>query len=303
MPAWPNVRTLGFYSLLQHENHLPDVYDKGALQSRIINWANSLKSGLATSPYHIVMGKNKSDFVWGSNAVAANQAVALIMAYRISGDKAFLDAALTNLDYLLGRNATGYCFLTGLGRKSPMNIHHRQSGADGIKDPVPGLLAGGPNPNQEDKGQGGVVYPSNYPARSFVDAQGSYASNEICINWNAPMAYAACAIEAIMAEQGRAEGTRVEDNKPLTETMILLSSYPNPFNANTTLRWRLEDDAFVEVIVYNVRGERAATLVQEQQSRGEHAMVWHAEAMPTGVYVVMLKAGERIVRQKVMLVK
>jgi endoglucanase len=224
------------------------------------------------------------------------------MAYRVGGDEAFLAAALTNLDYLLGRNATGYSFVTGLGSKSPKNIHHRQSGADGIKDPVPGLLAGGPNPNQEDKGSG-VVYPSNLPARSFVDVQGSYASNEICINWNAPMAYAACAIEAIMAEQGRAEGSRVEDNVPLVETIALLPSYPNPFNANTTLRWRLEDDAFVEVIVYNVRGERAAILVQEQQSRGEHVTVWRADGLPTGIYVVVLKAGERMVRQKVMLVK
>ena len=49
---------------------------------------------------------------------------------------------LTNMDYLLGRNATGYCFVTGTGFKSPMRPHHRPSIADGIEDPVPGLLVG-----------------------------------------------------------------------------------------------------------------------------------------------------------------
>ncbi len=299
LPGWPQVRTLGFYSLLQHEEALPDVYDKAALRTRMINFANSVMSGLADSPYHVVMGRRSSDFVWGSNANAANQGIALIMAYRLTGDKKYLEAALTNLDYLLGRNATGYCFLTGFGSKRVMRIHHRPSGADGIKDPVPGLLAGGPNPGQQD----GVAYPSKLPAKSYVDNQDSYASNEIAINWNAPMAYLACAIEALMAENGRAEGTSVLETAAQPMTFELLSNYPNPFNASTTLRWRLEGPAFVELSVYNLRGERVAALMSGRLDRGEHALVWNAEGVSSGVYWLMLKVDDKMMRQKMLLLK
>ena len=301
LPGWPNVRTLGFYSLLQHESELPDAYDKAALRTRIINFANSVMSGLVNSPYQIVMGKSSSEFNWGSNSGAANQGIALIMAYRLTNAPKYLQAALTNLDYLLGRNATGYCFLTGFGGKRVMNIHHRQSGSDGIKDPVPGLLSGGPNAGQQDKG-GSVVYPSDLPAKSFVDVVGSYASNEIAVNWNAPMAYLACAIEAIMAENGRAEGTAVQQREQTPSAMPLLPSYPNPFNPSTTLRWRLEKAAFVDLSVYNVRGEKVVTLVSEQQSSGEHAVTWQPHSA-AGLYLVVLKAGDKVQRQKIMLVK
>ncbi len=140
------------------------------------------------------MGKNAHDFAWGSNAVASNQGIALIQAYKLTKNKKYLDAALGNLDYILGRNATGYSFLTGFGSKQVMHPHHRPSIADGIVEPVPGLLSGGPNPGQQDKCAG---YPNNFADESFVDADCSYASNEIAINWNAPFVYLAVAIEAL----------------------------------------------------------------------------------------------------------
>jgi endoglucanase len=140
------------------------------------------------------MGITRGDFIWGSNSVAMNQSIVLINAYLVSKSGKYLDEALTNLDYVLGRNATGFSFLTGIGSKSTMHPHHRPSVADGIEEPVPGLLAGGPNPGQQDRCPG---YPSKLPAESYVDADCSYASNEIAINWNAPLVYVANAIEAL----------------------------------------------------------------------------------------------------------
>jgi endoglucanase len=67
-----------------------------------------------------------------------------------------------------------------------MNPHHRLSSADGIVDPIPGLLAGGPNPGQQDKASQ-IAYPSNQPDESYADVTDSYASNEIAINWNASL--------------------------------------------------------------------------------------------------------------------
>ena len=139
------------------------------------------------------MGQSRSDFVWGSNANAANQSILFIHAYLITKEKKYIDYALTNLDYILGRNATGYCFVTGIGSKSTMHPHHRPSVADGITEPVPGLMAGGPNPGMQDH----VHYEFTEPETAYADVDGAYASNEIAINWNAPLVYVANAMEAL----------------------------------------------------------------------------------------------------------
>ena len=107
------------------------------------------------------------------------------ISYLLTKNKKYLNAALSNADYILGRNATGYCFVTGAGTKSTMRPHHRPSVADGILEPVPGLLAGGPNPGKQDK----CNYAFSEPETTYVDDDCSYASNEIAINWNAPLVY------------------------------------------------------------------------------------------------------------------
>ena len=150
-----------------------------------------MTEGVSDRAYMTVMGKSARDFVWGSNSVATNEGILLIQAYRLTNDRKYLDYALTNLDYILGRNATGYSFVTGYGHKTPMFPHHRLSEADGIADPVPGLIVGGPNPGQQD---GCKTYPSKIPDESYTDSVCSYASNEIAINWNAPAAYLAGAL-------------------------------------------------------------------------------------------------------------
>ncbi|HBE54943.1 MAG TPA: cellulase, partial [Prevotellaceae bacterium] len=60
------------------------------------------------------------------------------------------EAARSAIDCLFGRNATGYCYLTGFGTRKVMHPHHRISAADGIGDPLPGLLAGGANAGKQD---------------------------------------------------------------------------------------------------------------------------------------------------------
>lgn len=198
VPSWNNVRALGVYTLLRHANtfsQLKGITYKDAA-TRVVNFANRLISE-GDKAWQTTMGTSRNDFVWGSNAVAMNQSIVLINAYLVSKEFNYLNEALQNLDYVLGRNATGYCFLTGFGTKGTMHPHHRPSVADGIAEPVPGLLAGGPNPGQQDRCEG---YPSKLPAESYLDADCSYASNEIAINWNAPFVYVANAIEALQGK-------------------------------------------------------------------------------------------------------
>ena len=77
-----------------------------------------------------------------------------------------------------------------------MYPHHRLSIADGIEEPIPGLLAGGPNPGRQD----GCVYAFTEPETAYTDSDCAYASNEIAINWNAPLVYLAAAMEALQGK-------------------------------------------------------------------------------------------------------
>jgi endoglucanase len=264
VPAWPNVNTLGLYSLVFHRAKLgpakSGAVDTTFAVSALLSLARGLRDEAGRSAYHVVMGVSNSDFVWGSNAVAANQGMALIQAYNLTGDKSFLDAALQNLDYLLGRNAVGYCFVTGFGSKPPLHIHHRQSEADGIVDPVPGLLAGGPNPNREDRCPG---YIGTQRARAYVDNVCSYASNEIAINWNAPLAYLVGAIEALYSPTGKPTGVKEGINGRAPEGFGLLQNYPNPFNPVTSIQFSVGSDRWVSLKVYDVLGNEVGNIVKK----------------------------------------
>ena len=201
-PGWQDVGGLPWLTLA----HYSEAIDPGNtslttfLQNKLISYANTLRSEYQSSAFGVVMGAEDWNFTWGSNGVVGNQAMILLQAFNLTQDTTYLDAALSNLDYLLGRNATGYSFLTGYGELHSEHIHHRISELDGVSPSVPGLIAGGPNPGQQDIGAQSwscKSYVSDLPALSYLDHTCSYASNEVTINWNAPFVYSALAIEAI----------------------------------------------------------------------------------------------------------
>ncbi len=190
--SWNDVAPLAAISLSFHQAALRGILPPAKVKVPILAMADSLRFAMKTAGMGVAMGQSNADFVWGSNAQAANQIIVLIRAYEISLDRTYLEAAYQAMDYLLGRNGTGYCYVTGFGTQSPHNPHHRPSQADLIKDPVPGMLVGGPNPGQQDGCKG---YSNNFPASSYLDNWCSYASNEVAINWNAPLVYALNALE------------------------------------------------------------------------------------------------------------
>ena len=201
LPSWSDVAMMGDYSLLRHRAGLPHDLQPAidTVRSRLLRMADEFVDKLPATAFHTVMGESTNDFVWGSNSVAANQGMLLINAWQQQHNVKYLDAALTNLDYILGRNALNICFVTGIGSRSTLHPHHRPSIADGIDPPVPGLLAGGPNPGRQDHQN----YPYTEAETAYVDQNAAYASNEIAINWNAPLVYLAGALEALQANFAR----------------------------------------------------------------------------------------------------
>ena len=201
LPSWNNVRMLAYYTMLRYGGYLPkytaDVVN--LMRQRLLNIADGYLVHISSSAFGTVMGQSKKDFVWGSNAVAANQAILLINAYLITGNQKYIYGSMTNLDYLLGRNATGYCFVTGcFGTKSPLHPHYKMSVPDWINEPVPGLLVGGPNPDRQDRNH----YALTDTETSYVDDNSAFSCNAVATDWNASMVYLVNAIEAMQFELG-----------------------------------------------------------------------------------------------------
>lgn len=210
VPSWSNVETIGavWLSKIQSTDFkdsrtntpwtATQLEDISKLQHQATAQIQSLANQLVNQPnpgFITVMGGRLKDFNWGSNSNAANQGWMLMTAYKLSHQPSFRTAALGNLDYLLGRNPTGYSFVTGFGSLSPLHPHHRISISDEVDAPVPGLLVGGPNPGRQD-GVKGYPVEENRPDMSYLDNDQAFSVNEIAINWNAPLLYLTAAIEA-----------------------------------------------------------------------------------------------------------
>lgn len=195
VPGWSNVGGLAWMSLAAHRDTLTPHADRARILGEVTGLAQRLAEQWQASPWRLAM--TDTDFVWGSNAVVLNQAMMLLQGYRVTQHRGYLDAAQSQLDYILGRNPLGLSFVTGVGQRTPMHIHHRPSEADGIAAPVPGWLVGGPQPGHQDAKDCKVAYPSRRPALSYLDDACSYATNEVAINWNAPLVYVSAAIQAL----------------------------------------------------------------------------------------------------------
>jgi endoglucanase len=190
VPTWSYSGMTGIISLSVCDNTKAKEL-KAEAQKIILAFADKLVEKSETSPYKVSL----DFFNWGSNSDVANEALIKLVAYKISNDKKYVASIQGDVDYLLGRNATGFCFVTGFGSKQVMNIHHRPSTSDGVKEPYPGFLAGGPN--TAVMGDCPDINRSKFPAKSYADAQCSYSTNEIAINWNAPLFFVLGAMDAI----------------------------------------------------------------------------------------------------------
>jgi endoglucanase len=192
------MSNIGFYSLISTENGLPEEY-KSQIKQGFIQLAEQFADTIKAVPYSLP----SEVFEWGSNSEMMNRLVIVGFAYELTKDKKYLDALVESTNYFFGKNATGFSFVTGHGSKTPKHPHHRQSYADGIEEPIPGFIVGGPNHGREDdiihneqNGGAKITYPVKLPATSYVDIYDSWASNEVTINWNASLLMVLSMIQA-----------------------------------------------------------------------------------------------------------
>ena len=87
----------------------------------------------------------------------------------------------------------------------------------------------------------------------------------------------------------------------LSTDFNLSHNYPNPFNSKTKIGYRLENDAFVTINVYDVFGKKVSTLVNRNQSSGEHEVTFNGENLSTGVYFYVFQIGSYIEAKRMIL--
>jgi agmatine/peptidylarginine deiminase len=91
------------------------------------------------------------------------------------------------------------------------------------------------------------------------------------------------------------------------ETVLMpisrVSAYPNPFNPQTTIEFSLSNEQVVTLSVYNVKGQKIETLLDERLESGKHYILWNAAAYHSGVYLFELKVGRNALYKKAVLIK
>jgi hypothetical protein len=83
----------------------------------------------------------------------------------------------------------------------------------------------------------------------------------------------------------------------------LEQNYPNPFNPSTRISFSLPKISVVEIVIYDQLGQEVDRLQQGQMSAGNHTVSWSAENLPSGIYYYQLRAGDRKLTRKMMLMK
>jgi endoglucanase len=182
--SWNNVANLALwtYALTQGA----DAAANRAIRAASIQAADEIVERTGSNGYRVSLAPR--DYIWGSNGVAANYAMQLIIANVFQPSPRYVEAAFDDLHYLLGRNTFSLSFVTRLGANAVRRPHHRPSGADHNAEPWPGLLSGGPNRGRQDSAMRKL--PADLPpAKMYIDDQEAYSANEVAINWNAPLVF------------------------------------------------------------------------------------------------------------------
>jgi len=85
-------------------------------------------------------------------------------------------------------------------------------------------------------------------------------------------------------------------------------NYPNPFNPTTTIRYAIPSNANVNLVIYNIQGQKIRTLVSSEQKAGYYQVVWDGrnemgQTVSSGLYLYRVQAGSFVATQKMLMLK
>jgi endoglucanase len=182
---WGHVAALGRLDLATVPSALPD---RGRVRASVVAAADRYLAQQRTEAFGQPYVPADGLYVWGSNGQILNNLQVIGTAYDIAGRESHRRAALTGIDYLLGRNALNLSYVTGYGDVYSRHQHSRM-----FTTPPAGTVAGGPNSTAASTGDP-VATPIFRDCKAqfcYIDDQGSWSTNEITINWNSGLAWVA----------------------------------------------------------------------------------------------------------------
>ena len=171
-----------------HGMGLPDLDD---VRTSVVDAADRLLTLQAAQPWGQPYAPT-TGWAWGSNGRILNNLVVLVVAHLLTSDRAYADGVATGIDYLLGRNALGQSYVSGYGADRTRHLRTRQfchSLDPELPAPPPGALAGGANSQPHPDFPYDERLIGLAPALCYLDEPTSEVTNDICIRWNAPLAY------------------------------------------------------------------------------------------------------------------
>lgn len=298
---WGDVENMAHFTYMFGNQIGINTTIQNLLNVSLTNYCQGLINSRNDNGFHVLLGPG--EYVWGSNSVALNKAIMLIFGYEKTQNDQYLSAALDQLHYNLGANAHSLSFVTGVGTRSPMNPHHRPSAVDLVFDPVPGLLAGGPNEYLQDPVLIANFDSTTPPALCYVDDQGSYASNEIAINWNAPLVFVTGYFNP---EQST--GLNGRNQNPLPQGIELYQNYPNPFNGKTAIPLSLPKTERVRIRIFDIGGKQIFSEDLGVLPAGGSEIQWTATnqtgtSLASGIYYYYVEGQSRSVMRKLVYLK
>lgn len=137
-------------------------------------------------------------YPWGSNASILNRVLVLGAAYDFSGEVAYRIGAVDAMDYVLGRNPLDRSYVTGFGARPMRHPHHRfwaHQADPAYPEPPAGVLSGGPNSTSMGDDVAKTMKGQCKPQTCWRDDYRAFTQNEVAINWNAPLAWAAAFLD------------------------------------------------------------------------------------------------------------
>lgn len=99
-----------------------------------------------------------------------------------------------------------------------------------------------------------------------------------------------------------------QNTTPIPGNIVMHSNHPNPFNPSTTISFDLAQASMVSVDVYNIKGQKVRTLLNEYRENGTHSIVWNGKdrsnkSVASGLYFYKLTSGKDTVTHKMLLLK
>ena len=196
--TWRDLAPLGSFSLATVPNGLsPQEIEE--IRGNIVKAADGYIDIIQKEGYRLPFSGDKDGrYPWGANSFVIDALVVIARGYDFSKDPRHLDAVVTGMDYLMGRNPMDTVYVTGYGTRPVMNPHHRfwaKQADSAFPPPPPGVLSGGPNSGVEDPYAKAAGLEGCAPEKCFIDHIESWSTNEIAINWNAPLAWVAAFLD------------------------------------------------------------------------------------------------------------